>query len=216
MAETAATTKKRPRRRTAARPPPVESKPIIAGRLWIAIAMLVGLGFIANPNFNSFVIQEWGPRLEAKKGGTWAVGQKANLNVTLITADYLRLSCGDDETFKGTHCEFNAAGRPWPRDESAPLDDNKANVIQPYRTTDDNRLVLIAGLWATPDLAMRLHREPPKGVPEKRLIRFDATCEVEFIGQMETVKLRWDVGAAWQTERNALIAKPISCEIKSG
>jgi hypothetical protein len=213
MTESTSTTDAPARRKARARPPPVESKPIIAGRLWIPITMLVVLGLIANPNFNSWVTREFGPQLEARKGGAWVVGQDATLNVTLITADYVRLACGHDNKFDGSHCEFNAQGQPWPEQQGAPLDDNKASIIQPYRTSDDNRLVLLAGLWATPELALRLHREPPRGVPEKRLIRFDATCDVTFIGKMDELKLRWDASAPWQTEKNAFIARPKSCEI---
>lgn len=201
------------RRRTKPRPPPVEAKPILAGRLWIAIAMLLGLAVMANPPFNQF-IGRYGPKEQYTKRNEWRIGGTSNVTVTVITADANRLDCSTDKTIKGYHCGFDADGKAWPKNGKEPLDDNNAKIIQPYRTSPDNHLILIAGLWAQPAVAMRLHREPPEGKPIKRLQRFEARCKLEFLGDFDEVKLRWETGASWRTEKDTMVARALSCTVK--
>jgi hypothetical protein len=200
------------------RPPPVESKPILAGRLWIVVALLGGLGLIANPRFNEWVMINLAPPEEVRTDFTkWKLGGETELRVTLITADASRLDCAHAQSFEGTHCRYGGDKLPWPKAENAPVDDNAVDIIQPYRTSPDNALLLLAGLWAQPDVAMRLHREPPGGVQAKRLGRFDVTCRVKFIGRFDDVQLRWDntPQTPWQPERGAWVAKPISCTVNN-
>ncbi len=192
----------------------MELKPIIAGRLWIAIAMLVGLGIVANPVFNSWVMRRLAPPEDVHTDfSQWKMGGEADVRVTVITADSTRLACAHAQSIDGAHCAFSADKLPWPRPENAPVDDNGPDLIQPYRTSPDNALVLVIGLWAQPDVAMRLHREPPAGIPPKRLARFDVTCRVKFVGRYDEVSLRWDAGGPWQPERNAWVVRPQSCKV---
>jgi hypothetical protein len=135
--------------------------------------------------------------------------------VTVITADASRLSCAHSEVIDGAHCGYGKDKLPWPRTAEEPADDNGRNLIQPYRTSPDNALVLVIGLWDQPEVAMRLHREPPTGVPVKRLNRFDVTCQVKFVGRLDSVDLRWDVTGTWQTERNTWVARPVSCQVNN-
>src|SRR5205085_686683 len=106
----------------------------------------------------------------------WAPGKTSDVYITLVTADYGLLSCASTQSFDGRHCSFKAENEPWPREAGAPLDDNKANVIQPYRTWNDNQLLLVAGLWSHPELASRLHREPSANIPSEKLARFVTQC----------------------------------------
>jgi hypothetical protein len=195
------------------RPPPVETTPIFGGRLWIAVGILVGLGVVANPVFNQY-LASFAPREPMTDRRQWRVGGASELTVTLVTADSNRLACSHDQTFDGAHCAFDGKGRPWPETSSGQMDDNNKNVIQPYRTSPDNLLVLITGLWAQPAVQLRLHREPPSEFTVKRLQRFEARCKVKFIGKLDEVKLRWDTGGRWQPEKQTLIAKPESCTVK--
>jgi len=198
------------------RPPPVEMKPILAGRLLIAVGLLVALGLIANPKFNEWVMQNFAPPEEVRTDfSKWRIDGETELRVTLITADAGRLACAHAQVLDGTHCQFGGDKMPWPKPDNAPAEDNNADVIQPYRTSPDNALLLLAGLWAQPDVAMRLHREPPAGIQAKRLGRFDVTCRVKFIGKFDEVQLRWDTGGPWQPERGAWVAKPISCTVNN-
>jgi hypothetical protein len=203
----------RPARKRAPRPPPVEAKPIIGGRLWIAIVMLSLIGTMANPRLNVWISQRFAPKEPRTNMAMWKVGSEAKLHVTLVTADADRLACASDVEVDGAHCEFKGDRTPWPETTDAPVEDNRPNVIQPYRTSPENHLVLIAGLWAQPDVAMRHHKEPHQGVPAKRLNRFEAACTVRFVGEAKGVELRWDSGAAWGKEPRALIARPLHCDI---
>jgi hypothetical protein len=197
------------------RPPPVEVKPILAGRLWIGVAMLLGLGLIANPKFNSCV-QSYAPPEDLRTDfSKWHEGSETEVRVTLITADSTRLACASGNNSDGAHCEFGADHNLWGRGPNDPADDNRPNIVQPYRTSPDNALILLAGLWAQPDVAMRLHREPPAAITVKRLQRFDVTCKVKFLTRLESVDLRWDVTGSWQTERGAWVAKALSCTVNN-
>jgi hypothetical protein len=74
--------------------------------------------------------------------------------------------------------------------------------------------VMIAGLWADPVVAMRLHREPPQVVVEKKLARFVVDCEMKFLGKIDETKNRWAPGQQFQKEGTAWVMKPTSCKLK--
>lgn len=150
------------------------------------------------------------PRTDTSK---WRKGNTAEVRITLVTSDYNNLACASEKPVDGVHCGFKSANERWPRDPSQPIDDNKKNVIQPYRTWPDNQLILVAGLWATPAVAMRLHNEPSAGVAAKKLARFVATCKVRFLGQLDGAKLHWQPGAKWLDQGRATVARALSCKI---
>jgi hypothetical protein len=198
------------------RPPPAEMKPILAGRLWVAVAMLLGLGLIANPVFNNWVIHRLAPPEEVRTDfSKWKEGSETDVRVTVITADAKRLACAQAAVVDGAHCEFGSDHILWSHGPNEPADDNGPNIIQPYRTSPDNALILLIGLWAQPEVAMRLHREPADNVAAKRLNRFDVTCRVKFLQKIDQVDLRWDVTGAWQTERNPWVVRPIHCAVNN-
>ena len=145
----------------------------------------------------------------------WKPGAVSNVRLTLITADYNLLDCASPTAVDGAHCAFKSQTEIWPRDATAPLDDNKASIIQPYRTVPDDKLILVAGLWNDPAVAMRLHREPPSSAPTKKLVRFVANCEMKFIGQLTDARLRWNPSADWVDEGAAMVARPESCRIET-
>jgi hypothetical protein len=180
----------------------------------VGIAMLAGIAIVANNWLNQGIERTLDPP-KAKPVVQWAVGQEADLAITLITADMGRLSCASDTVVDGVHCAFDGNKRRWPRAPDAPLDDNNADIIQPYRTADTNQLVYVSGLWAQPELAMRVHREPPDSVPTDKLLRFVAYCRARFVGELKQAGTRWDNAAAWQGDATALVAKPLSCTLKS-
>jgi hypothetical protein len=197
------------------RPPATELKPIIAGRLWIGIGLLLGLGLVANPAFNQKVIR-WAPPEDIRTDFTkWKAGGETTVRVTVITGDSTRLSCAHSDTVQGLHCAYGKDRLVWPRTPEMPAEDNGKDVIQPYRTSPDNALILLAGIWAQPEVAMRLHREPPSAVPTKRQNRFDVTCKATFLKKLDTVELRWDVTGNWQTERNAWVARAENCQVNN-
>jgi len=203
--------------KVAPRPPPVEMKPILAGRLWIAVGLLLGLGLVANPVFNQKIIQNYAPPEDLHTDVTkWHVGAETSVRVTVITADSTRLSCAHAGEIDGAHCAFGGDRIIWAHGPNEPVDDNGVNIVQPYRTSPDNALILLIGLWAQPEVAMRLHREPPTGVVAKRLQRFDVTCKAKFVTKWDAVDLRWDTVASWQTEKGAWVARAESCTVNNG
>jgi hypothetical protein len=198
------------RRRPAA--PVEEPIPVFGGRLLLAGIFLLAMVVIPLSALGD-LIEKKDPTVPKSN---WKVGDEATIAVTVITADYNLLTCSSEKEIDGLHCAFKSEREPWPRLPNQPIDDNKASIIQPYRTWLDNKLLLIAGLWAVPEVAVRLHREPPLGVPKEKLARFVAECKVRFVGELPDARLRWDVGGAWQSpDAPALVAKPISCKVSN-
>jgi hypothetical protein len=188
--------------------------PLFSGRLVIAAVFIVLMVV--------FPMSKLGDWIEPRKTTTentdlskWVVGGSGRVQITLITADYNLLTCASQLAVAGKHCAYKSETELWPRDPNAPIDDNKKDIIQPYRTWPDNKLILVAGLWADPAVALRLQREPPAGVPQKKLSRFIADCEMRFIGQLSSPRLRWPSTPQWLNEGDSIVAQPVSCKIQT-
>jgi hypothetical protein len=195
--------RKKPRR--------VEEPPqVIGGRFLVATVFVLVLTVLPMSAVGS-IFEPKDPTIP--KPNTWEVGNKATVAITLITADYNKLGCAYDKPVAGYHCGWKGEKESWPREPGAPIDDNKASVIQPYRTWLDNQLILVAGMWATPALATRLHREPTVGVDEDKLARFVVECEVTFVGKLDGVKLRWNPGQWTNPDQTPMLARPESCKL---
>jgi len=192
---------------------PQPSLPLIGGRYALALAFLVGIALVASQSMNLWLDRHLHPT-PIKSAETWAIGQEAQLELTLITADARRLNCAHDQLLEGQHCGFSANKHAWPRAPGELADDNDYDVIQPYRTADTNALVLVSGIWAQPELALRLHREPPAYYDVKKQARFVAYCKVRFVGELSNISLRWDTGAKWQEEPKAMVAQALSCTLE--
>jgi len=186
---------------------------LLGGRLIVALLMLGAIAFASWQWINVWLDRALHPRPH-KAAVTWETGVEADVEITLITADAKRLSCASDTEIDGVHCAFGTNKRPWRRTPNAPFDDNDANVIQPYRTADTNVLILASGLWAQPEIAMRLHREPPNLADIDKHLRFVAYCRVRFVGELEKVNTRWDTAGKWTEEPKAMVAKPLRCTLE--
>jgi hypothetical protein len=198
-----------PARKVATRRRPPEPVPVFGGRLLVAAAILAAMLIVPFTCSRLF-------SPEPERGtdvSQWKIGEVANVRITLITADFNLLACAADQAINGKHCAHKTETEPWPADPAAPVDDNKAKLIQPYRTYPDNKLILVAGLWADPTMALRLHREPSTGVRADKLARFVANCKVRFTGRLEAPKLRWQPGQPWQSEGPALVGEPVECNL---
>jgi hypothetical protein len=187
-----------------------EPTPVVGGRFIIAAVIVALMVFIPMSTIGN-LFQKPGP--SKTDTSTWRKGNTSEVRITLVTADYNNLACASDKTLGGVHCGYKAESEPWPKDPSQPIDDNKKSIIQPYRTWPDNQLILVAGLWATPAVAMRLHDEPSAGVEAKKLARFVATCKVRFLGQLDGAKLHWTPGGKWLDQGRATVARALSCTI---
>jgi hypothetical protein len=198
-----------PARKSATRRRPPEPVPVFSGRLLVAAGILATMLIV--PFTCSRLISP-----EPEKGtdvGKWRIGETADVRITLITADFNLLACASDQLINGKHCAYKTETETWPTDPAAPVDDNKARLIAPYRTYPDNKLILVAGLWADPTMALRLHREPSAGVRADKLARFVANCKVRFTARIEAPKLRWQPGQPWQNDGPALVGEPVECRL---
>jgi hypothetical protein len=187
---------------------------------WKLVVSLVLLGLIAVMSCD--ILNNRLDRYSERHSGavpdpaTWTPGAQAEVDITLITKDEGRLDCSDDRELEGVHCGYKKDRATWLTKEGAPIDDNKANVLQPYRTAVGNHLLVVAGLWATPALAMRHHQESPRGVPEADLKRFVARCKLRFLGSWENLDMRWGTAAKWYPEKKAPLARAEWCEVVKG
>jgi hypothetical protein len=187
-----------------------EPTPVIGGR-FLGAAIILGLTVLIPSSPIGNVLEPSDP--PGTNMAAWQVGQKSKLILTLVTADANSLTCASTQSFEGKHCAFKTESDAWPREPQAPLDDNKANVIQPYRTWLDNKLVLVSGVWAQPSLAMRVHREPPGNLAPDKLARFTAECQVHFAGKMDKPALRWAPGQSWGNEQPTMVAIADECHV---
>ena len=187
-----------------------EPTPVIGGR-FLSAAVILGLAVIvpSSPIGNLFEPND-PPGTDT---AAWQPGHTSKLILTVVTADAASLTCASPQSFEGRHCAFKTESEPWPRDPQAPVDDNKASLIQPYRTWLDNKLILVSGVWAQPSLAMRVHSEPPGNLPPDKLARFTAECSVHFAGSMDKPALRWAPGQSWGTESATMVAIADECHV---
>jgi hypothetical protein len=186
------------------------------GRLWIPLIFLVAM-----------VLFPWSPLggvvdvLVPKKAaptntrpGDWKIGSSGVIKVSVVTADYASLDCASEQELNGKRCDYKTDAERWPRKPDQPLDDNKRDIIQPYRTWPHNDLIAVAGLWAEPAVAMRLHQEPIGNTPREKLARFVVECEADFVGKLAAPRLRWFPTQAWQKEpSDVVVAVPKSCKL---
>lgn len=205
----ARTTGKRPKN---ARERVDEFESVLSGRLVLATAICLAMVLIPLSPLGRLIAKK-APESAAR--GEWKVGTKGTVHVTLVTADYDKLDCADKRKVGEFHCAYEEEKKPFPRAADAPYDDNKLTTLQPYRTTD-GQLLFLAGLWAQPEISMRLHREPGRNVPEKRLARFVTECQVEFLEEWKDAMYRWAPRDAFGKGETAMVARPIECHVFEG
>ena len=174
-----------------------------------ALAFALAMSVIPVSGLGQY-IEKTAPETAAR--ALWKVGQTANIHLTVVTADYNHLACAMKDKHDQDHCEFKNDREKFPALEAGPVDDNKLHVLQPYRTTDRN-LILAAGLWAQPQVATRLHREPPLGTNENALARFVVACEVKFLAEWKDAMVRWKQRERWTNQGTAMVTEIQSCEI---
>lgn len=202
-------------RKTAAKakatpPPREEEEPVLSGRMIIALAFALAMVVIPQQSTLRNAITKTAPQTTVREA--WKVGQTANIHLTVVTSDYAQMACADTRRSGEAHCEYENERERWPKEPDGPVDDNKRTVLQPYRTTDKN-LLLLPGLWAQPEVAMRLHNEPSQGVSENKLARFVVECEVKFLEEWQNALVRWKPNERWSNQGTAMVGELVSCHI---
>jgi|GEM_PF-607940 len=187
-----------------------EPTPVIGGRFLVAALIIGALTVIPMSALGNLFEPAEPPPTDV---AAWQTGAKATIRLTVVTADAASLTCASTQVFEGKHCSMKSETEAWPREPGAPLDDNKVNIIQPYRTWLDNKLIMVSGVWSHPSVAYRLHQEPPGNLPSDKLARFVVECEAHFAGQMEKPVLRWQPGQSWGTEVPTMVAVTDSCKV---
>lgn len=191
-------------------PRPEEEQPILSGRMIIALAFALAMSVIPVSKLGP-LITKTSPETTAR--AAWKVGQTARIHITTVTSDYDELACASMKRLGDAHCEWENERERWPAGPpSAPIDDSKLTTLQPFRTTD-RQLVLLPGFWAQPDVATRLHQEPPHGVSSAKLARFVVSCDVKFVEEWKTPMIRWKPSERWSGSENAMVGEIESCEI---
>lgn len=143
----------------------------------------------------------------------WTKGQVGNVRLALQTQDAERRVCASGKKFDGLRCEHDASKRKVPRDAAEPVDDNLRNILQPFTTAIGQHPLLVGGMWYTPELAFRRHSEPARERRGNPLQTFYADCEVEFLGRLDSVDVRYDFGKAWSAIKNVPVARARRCTI---
>lgn len=182
---------------------------VVSGRMVTALAIVLAMVMIPISGVGR-LIEKKSPKSETRE--RWAVGKEAEIMVTTVTADFENLTCKSERSHEGLNCAFRSDKERFPLPNGAPLDDNKANELQPYRTTD-SQLVLMNGMWATPEIAQRLHDEPSRGVQDKKLARFVVACRVKFVAEWPDAEVRWKPREPWSKQGSAMVARTSSCRI---
>jgi hypothetical protein len=183
-------------------------------RFLLALGLLGLVAFQACDLVNRKLDVRFNPGSITPKPKQWVEGATLKVGITVVTKDADRLACASDKVFDSSHCEFQLNKQRWPKAEGAIVDDNGVDLVVPYRTTVGNHLVFVTGMWNTPALAFRRHREPARSITEAKLKRFTALCDLHFIGHHDSVELRWDYSKPWYTERDVAVARAIDCSVE--
>ncbi|KYF83075.1 hypothetical protein BE17_34360 [Sorangium cellulosum] len=113
-------------------------------------------------------------------GPKWKTGDKAQVEVTLVSTDIKDLACWSADEVNGRHCAFESPSKGWSKGDA---DDKK--LLRPYTTTDRVQF-LAAGLWSEPALTGKL----PSA-------RFALKCTYTVEGRMKRPGIRWSSEGAW-------------------
>lgn len=200
------------KKRHSRKSPPDDKKgeeSVLSGRMVAAFGLVVAMVVIPLSPLGRVIAKE-APRSTARE--LWKVGETSTVHLTVTTADYDKLGCADPRVVEGAHCAYESDDERFSERPDAPKDDNKKNILQPYRTTD-SQLMLLSGLWAQPAVAMRLHEEPAHGVSDNKLARFVVSCDVKFLEEWDNPKIRWSNRDSWSQQGKAMVAKPLKCEV---
>jgi len=132
------------------------------------------------------------------KGPAWKVGDKVDVEITLVAGDKRELSCASSEEVAGRHCGFEAPNKPWTKGDNT--DDKK--LLRPYTSTDNAQFVA-AGLWSEPTLAGNLP-----------VTRFSVKCKYTVEGKIKAPTFHWESGWEGQPRGDMLAGVVSECKLQ--
>lgn len=178
-----------------------------------SLCILAALGVVSCDLVNRSVNRKLLPKDQAPDTSTWVTGKTTSVLLALKTQDAERYSCGSSRSVGELRCDFDNNKKRVSRRPDEPIDDNLRTSLQPYKTAVGDHALVIGGVWHTPELAFRRHREPSRERRGAQLQTFYAECEVEFIDKFDSVEVRYDLGKPWSTAKNLPVAKAQRCTI---
>jgi hypothetical protein len=134
--------------------------------------------------FATWLVLSWTTyrRQYSATGVAWHRGARNFIEITVVPEDRENLACAADAVLDGLHCGFGADHRPHRLNSG----DGRSQVLSPYNTVS-GELFLAAGLWDSPALAA--------GLPKRR---FTVMCDLDIVGGLRTVALRWTTTATFE------------------
>lgn len=116
----------------------------------------------------------------AGTGVKWKIGDKSEVEITLVASDLKDLSCWSEEEVKERHCAFESPTKGWSKGDA-----DEKKLLRPYTTTDRAQF-LGAGLWSEPALTGKLPAA-----------RFAVKCNFTVEGKMKKPGIRWSAEGPW-------------------
>lgn len=178
-----------------------------------SLCLVMALGVVSCDLVSRSVNRKLLPKAQAPDSSTWTTGKTATVLLALKTQDAERNNCASSRSVGELRCDFDGNKKRVPRRADEPLDDNLRTSLQPYKTAVGDQVLIIGGVWHTPELAFRRHREPSRERRGAQLQTFYAECDVEFVQQFDTVEVRYDLGKPWSTVKNLAVARAQRCTI---
>lgn len=130
-------------------------------------------------------------------GPSWKVGDKVDVEITLVASDKKELGCAAVDEVAGRHCGNETSTKPWTKSDNT--DDKK--ILRPYTSTDNVQFVA-AGLWSEPALAGTLPAT-----------RFTVKCKYTVEGKIKAPTFHWESGWEGQPRAEMLSGVVTDCKL---
>lgn len=192
---------------------PPAFRQLFDAKLIAALLALLTLGIVSCDLVTRTVNRKLLPLEQAPDVASFTTGAVVKVRLALKTQDAERHACASGQNFDELRCEHDATKRKVSRGAEQPADDNLRTILQPFKTATGEHSLLVGGLWHTPQLAFRRHREPSRERRGPQLQTFYADCELEVLGRLDSVDVRYDFGKSWSAVKNVPVTRAKQCNI---
>ncbi len=132
------------------------------------------------------------------RGHSAKMGDRTPVSITVIPVDSINLDCSSDLSFDSTRCAFDAHGKSQAVEKP----------LRPYVTTG-RELLLLSGVFEAPDVGEWLQKARQTGSEA----RVTVNCQASVLGKVASIRVRWQTGAGWGTERDVPVARVSDCRV---